>query len=97
MLTTLHRLSAAFFYLLGASFFIAYVLMRNSLWADPATIWMQVADLPLAASAMIYGGTSVYLSLRGDLDHPSKALPWVIAIPLVLIFTVMVVMNFWPR
>jgi hypothetical protein len=95
MVRTLQRLSAAVFFLLGASFFVAYVLLRNGVYMNECAVWMQVADLPLAFCAVIYGGTSLYLGLR-DPKQSSRTLAWGIAIPLLLIFALILVMNFWP-
>ena len=90
----LQRLAGVCFSLLGASFFVSYVLLRNDLHADEAAWWMQVADLPLALTAIVYGGTSVYRSLRNP-RQPSTLLPWLIGIPLTGIFVLVVIMNFW--
>ena len=93
MLTYLQKLSGFFFYFLGSSFFVAFILLRNDLYAREAAIWMQLADLPLVLSAVIYGGLSLYLSLRAP-ERPSNILPVLIAIPLALFFGVILVMNF---
>ena len=94
VLAYLQRLSGFFFYLLGSSFFIAYVLLQNDLYAREAAVWMQVADLPLAFSAVVYGGLSVYLSLQSP-KKPSRVLPFFIGVPLAVFFGVMLVVNFW--
>ncbi len=91
----LQRVSGFFFFVLGTSFFGAWMLIRNKLWLTDAAIWMQIADLPLALSALVYGGTSLYLSLhRGA--KPPKNLEWMIGAPLGLIFVMILVLNFWP-
>ena len=95
MLRSLHQLSGFFFSLLGASFFVAYVLLKNRLWMTESAVWMQIADLPLVFSAIVYGGLSLYLSLRHP-EHPATSLPWLIGTPLALFFGVILVMNFWP-
>ena len=90
----MHQLSAFFFYLLGSSFFVAYVMFRQSFgWQWPVW-WMQVADLPLAASAILYGGLSVYLSMSGK-KGSSKTIAWLIGVPLGGFFIFLVVLNFW--
>ncbi len=90
----LHQLSAFFFYLLGLSFFVAYVLMHNAIEPRLMAFWLQSADLPFALCALLYGGLSLYRSVRNP-DHPSRALGWVIALPLGGLFVVLVWMNFW--
>ena len=91
MLVMLHRLSALCFYLLGLSFLVGWVMVRNNLWPVGAAVWLQVADLPLFFSAVLYGGTSLYRSI----PNPMKSLPWMIAVPLGVFFTAVLVMNFW--
>ena len=93
-MAVLQRIAGFFFFLLGASFFVAYVLLRNNLYADDAAWWMQVADLPLALSAIVYGGTSFIMSMKSP-HRTSRALPWLIGIPLGLVFTGILIMNFW--
>lgn len=93
MLHSLHKLSAFFFYLLGSSFFIAFALFKYKPLMNDAAIWMQIADLPLAFSALIYGGLSLYLSLHSG---KSRILPWLIGVPLSIFFIIILVMNFWP-
>lgn len=94
MLRSLQRFSGFFFYLLGSSFFVAFILLRNKLWMNDAAVWMQVADLPLSFSAVVYGGSSLYISLRSD---DSKILPWLIGVPLAIFFGLILTMNFWQQ
>lgn len=93
MLSFFRSLAGSIFYLLGGSFFIAYVLLKNNIYPLHAAWWMQVADLPFAATALLYGGLSLYGSLRGG--KPSRVLPFVIGIPLVALFAFLVFLNFW--
>lgn len=88
------RLSAACFYILGGSFFLAYVFFRNGMQGTWPAWWMQVADLPFLLAALLYGGLSLYLSLQSP-NRPSRALGYVVAIPLILFFLTLVVLNFW--
>ena len=94
MIQYLQRLTGFLFYVLGGSFFIAYMLQFNQVspWAG---WWLKVADLPLALSGVIFGGTSLYLSVKPK-DGDSKPLYIIIGIPLVIIFSTLLVMNFWP-
>lgn len=94
MIQYVHKLSAFLFFLLGSSFFGAYLLYRNDIGEGWPRWWLAIADLPLALVAVIYGGTSLYLSLRKP-DKGSKVLAAFIIIPLVAIFTVVIVLNFW--
>lgn len=96
VLRTIHQLSAFFFYVLGTTFFVAYVLLvKHVLGVWPAW-WMQVADLPLALTALLYAGISLYLSLQSSERHSWK-LALSIGAPLIVFFALLLVMNFWPR
>lgn len=86
-------LAGSLFYLVGGSFFIAYVLLKNNIYPLHAAWWMQVADLPFAATALLYGGLSLYQSLAGS--RASRVLPFVIGVTLVLLFVFLVFLNFW--
>lgn len=91
----LHTLSAVIFYILGSSVFLAYVMARNSIGAEAPAMWLRIADLPLLATGMLYGGLSVYLNLKAD-DSASHILAIIIGLPLAALFVVFAVLNFWP-
>jgi len=95
MIQLLYRLSGFFFYLLGSSFFVAYALLTQKLWSTEAAVWMQIADLPLAFAALTYGGLSLYMSLGSPDEQLPRVLPWIIGIPLAMIFGLILAMNFW--
>ncbi|MFH0851841.1 MAG: hypothetical protein V1876_03780, partial [Candidatus Peregrinibacteria bacterium] len=90
----LHRLSAILFYLLAGSFFVSYLLLRNEIGLPWSEWWLKVADLPLALVAVLYGGTSLYRSVKR-----SEGISWplliLIGIPLLAFFTFLVALNFW--
>jgi hypothetical protein len=94
MLRYLQQLSGFFFYALGISFLIAYLLLRNALWPDFSSIWLQVADLPFALCAILYGGLSLYLSLAIP-GRSGRMIGWLIAVPLAIVFLILVILNFW--
>ena len=94
MVQYLQKLSGFLFYLLGGSFFLAYLLYYNEL-AVWGSWWMKIADLPLALAGMLFGGTSLYLSVKPK-DSESKSLLMIIGIPLLALFSTLLVMNFWP-
>ncbi|MEK7591744.1 MAG: hypothetical protein AAB489_06125 [Patescibacteria group bacterium] len=95
MLRFLHQLTGFSFYVLGALYFLGYLLLRNDIHPGPIAVLMQVMDLPLIVSALLYGGMSLYLSVRKP-ESTSRALPWIIALPLIVLFSTLMVMNFWP-
>ncbi len=94
MSRTLQNISAFFFYLLGTSFIVGWVLIKSNLYRTEAATWMQVADLPLIFCALVYGAASLYRSLRHP-DTPSTLLAWTITIVFTALFGLVLVMNFW--
>lgn len=91
----LHSLSATLFYLLGTGFFLAYVLSFNNIAAPSLIPAMHSAVLPLLCVALLYGGTSVYLSLTND-RKPSRGLGITLTILLTLFFLTATTLSFWP-
>ncbi len=91
----LHRFGALWFYLLGVSYCIAFLLWRNQFLGDLPAWWMQIADLPLLFAAVLYGGTSVYRSLTHHAEHASRGLAVTVGLPLTALFLAFVVLNFW--
>ncbi len=94
MSSYLSKISGVAFYLLGSSFLIAWILLQNKIWMRESAVFLQTGDLPLVLSALLYGGLSLYGSLRHP-GRPSKTLPWMIGVPLMLLFGLAMMMNFW--
>ena len=92
MLTYLHRLSALLFYILGSSFFLAYIFWKNQILADASMQWLSHAFLPLLAVAMLYGGASVLLSIEPE-GRPSSSLTLLVTLPLALLFIVIMIFK----
>lgn len=90
----LQQLSGFFFYALGISFLVSYILLRNSVWPWLSSLWLQSADLPFALCALLYGGLSLYASISVP-GKTSKTLAWIIGVPLLIVFLLLVVLNFW--
>lgn len=92
----LHSLSSALFYLLVGSFFVAYLLDRNSILLPWSDWWLKIADLPLALVALVYGGSSLYFSVKHrDQEGIAWGLFLFITIPLVTLFIFLLFLNFW--
>jgi len=94
MLRDLYKISATLFYILGTSFFIAYILYANLILGLWPSWWMQVADLPLILSAILYGGLSLYLSISKT-EKPSTVAAVIIGVPLTALFIFLLLLNFW--
>lgn len=93
MLRYLHSLSAAIFYCLGGSFFLAYLLFANGIAVHASRQWLETGDLPLLCIGLLYGGLSVYRSVTSD-ETPSKALGVGLGAPLVVLFVFFVFLKF---
>lgn len=89
----LSTLSAVLFYILGGTYFLAIVLNHNGIGSGFPRVWMDIADLPLLLVGLLYGGVSLYRSVRGDTDK-SHALMVGIGLPLLILFVLLLVTNF---
>lgn len=96
MLRYLSNLSAVLFYLIGSTFFLCYILVRNDLGGAWPQVWMQIGDLPLLLTGLLYGSLSVYQSIRGSEKNISRTLAMTIGLPAAIIFLLFLVLNFWP-
>lgn len=93
MIQYLQKLTGTLFYILGGTFFLAYLAMVHDI-SPLGQWWLSVADLPLIFVGMLYGGSSLYLSVKPK-DSDSKTLFITIGIPLVALFSTFLIMNFW--
>jgi hypothetical protein len=92
MLRYLHTLSAICFYALGSSFFISYVLFANNIASSAMQTWLQIGTLPLTLCGLLYGGISVYRSIK---DESSSTILLIgIALPLAIFFIFLLLLNF---
>ena len=90
----LRNFSAWLFYSLGISFFVAYVLLQNEIGIPWPKFWLSVADLPLLLSGLLYGGASLYLSVKKP-NEASPILAWIIGLIALAIFVFLASLNFW--
>lgn len=93
MLKFFQQLSAACFYLLGVTFFLAFLFLQNEVQMIWSAWWMQVADLPLLVSAVTYGATSFLLSVKGRKISPILTI--IVALLCVLFLGAAITLNFW--
>lgn len=94
MTRTLSVLSAAVFYPLGLSAFLAFLCLRNDLLTPWPAFWLRVVDVPLAGAGLMMGAIALHRSLSDG--ETSRGLGWFIGIVAVLIFAIVVALNFWP-
>ena len=93
MLKFLQQLSAFCFFLLGITFFVAFLLLQNNVQSVWSAWWMQVADLPFLVSAVTYGATSFLLSVKGR--TASRALTIIVLVFCALFLGAVFTLNFW--
>lgn len=89
-----HGLSAVLFYILGTSAFAAYLLEKNGVWADAARTWMLSIMLPMLACGLLYGGLSLYLSVKGA-SGKSAVLATILAVVSLIVFSTFAILTFW--
>jgi hypothetical protein len=95
MSLTLHALSATLFYVFGALFFVAHLLLRNTIATVWSTWWLHISDVSFFLIGLLYGGFSLFLSLQNEGEHPSRTLLLSIGIPFLLIFLFFLFLNYW--
>ncbi len=93
MLRYLHSLSAWLFYLLAGAFFAAYILYHNDILARTAGQFLYIGQLPLLIASLLYGGLSVYQSIRGE-ESTSRTLGIIITLPLAVLFLLFLMIRF---
>lgn len=94
MLADLKKLSGFFFYTLGCVTLFALVSLKRGWSPSFAMSMLSSIDLPLILTAMLYGGSSFYLSLKRD-GSWSLPLALAIGVPLGLLFLLFAYMDLW--
>lgn len=94
MIKYVHTVSAIAFYVLGTSFFLAYLFLHNNLLTIASMQWLGIADMPLLFTGMLYGGLSVYNSINDNNHEYSRTLALSVGVPLVVLFLILFVLNF---
>ncbi len=89
----IQRSSEFLFFFLGVIAIICVVLLKKDIATDIVQPLVRSIDLPLILAGMLYGGSSLYRSVRQDREF---ALPLTlsIAIPLAVLFLIFAYMNF---
>ena len=88
----IRRASAALFYLLGAVLILAVLLVRRGMMPSALVPAVDTLDLPVLFIAMVFGGSSLYVSLTKGKSSP--VLLVAIFLPLALIFSFFCWLNF---
>ncbi len=94
MTRTLSVLSAAIFYPLGLSAFLAFLCLRNDLLTPWPAFWLRVVDVPLAGAGLMMGALALHRSLADG--ETSRGLGWFIGVTAFLLFMIVAALNFWP-
>lgn len=89
---TLKNTAAVLFYILGVTAIIGIVLINNNIASEDVMTLLNIMDLPLILSAMLYGGSSLVLSLGGA--QVSRLLAGIVFGVLGIMFLVFAYLNF---
>ena len=76
--------------------FAAYVLYANQIWMEQTLQLLLSGVLPMLLCGLLYGGLSVYLSLKKESGR-STLLATVLALVSLLLFSFFAVFNFLPH
>lgn len=93
MLRFVHSLSAWFFYPLAGSFFVVYLLLRHNTATAFAEWWLHVMDLPLLLAGVLYGASSVIISVT-EPERPSWGIIISVVLPAALILIAALSLTF---
>jgi len=88
----LQRASSMIFYTLGALTIVGIVLYQREILVRPLSIFLNIIDLPLLFSGMLFGGSTLVSSLSRD--HVSPVLTAVVFVPLGILFLLFAFFNF---
>ncbi len=88
---TVRRISAFCFYILGSVLIILIVLNQRGMGSSFMNLSLHLFDLPLLFTGMLFGGSSLYLSLVKD--KSSVPLLIVIFLPLAVLFAFFAYLN----
>ena len=94
LMDSLRRASAALFYALGIIVILGIIFVNRGYWVSGFTTLLNVLDLPLLLVGMLFGGSSLVVSLSKG--NPSKALVISVFVPLMILFLIMMYLNFVP-
>lgn len=89
---SLQRASAVLFYALGLLTITAIVLVQRGIAVSAASIFLNIVDLPLLLTGMLFGGSTLVSSLSRE--RTSSTLMLAVFIPLAIIFLAFVYFNF---
>lgn len=88
----IRRSSAVLFYLLGLIVLMFIVMLNKGWMSEGMRPYLNTLDLPLLFVAILYGGSSLYLSLsKGEKSMP---LALAVFVPLGLLFVFFCWLNF---
>jgi hypothetical protein len=89
----LHDVSAIYFFILAFVYVFAVLAFRNGFMPDLMLTAIRILDVPFALTALIYGGTTIYLQTEREDEEAS---PWAMIIFAIclLLFGFVVFMNF---
>lgn len=94
MIEQIRRISGIMFYVMGSVFFLLYFVHRNEFLGQWPRWLMEVFDQSFIFVTLLYAGTSFFLSIT-DPKKPSKVAIYGVNIPLVCLFLILLLLNYW--
>ncbi len=92
-MSALQRSSEFLFFVLGILLLACFIMVKRGIAVEIAQPLLHSIDLPLLLAGMLYGGSSLYASIRQEKEF-SLGIALAIAIPMAVTFLVFASMNF---
>lgn len=89
---SLQRTSSVIFYTLGLLTIAAIVLVQRGVAAATLSLFLNIVDLPLLLTGMLFGGGALVSSLSREWTSP--ALVAIVFVPLSIVFLMFAYLNF---
>ena len=90
----LHDVSAVFFFILAFAYMAVALAFRNDYMASLMIFLMRVLDIPFALSALMYGGSGLYLQINEGKENSESVWGYVIFAFSIILFGLVIFINF---
>ena len=90
----LHDVSAVLFFILAFAYVAVALTFRNDYMASLMIFLMRLLDIPFALSALLYGGSGLYLQINEGKENSESVWGYVIFAFSLLLFGLVIFINF---
>ena len=94
IIKNLNKVSAFYFFLIAFIYVASALYFRSDLYVDLTTVIMRIMDIPLALTALIYSGSTIYLQISEGRQYGAPLWGIIIFTICLIIFGVVVFINF---